>query len=150
MRKALAGTRYLAVVGVIALLAASLIAYGWGVVKMIQAVGLIFSSLGQDAGIAIALIEIVDAFLVATAMLIFGLGLYELFVGELDLPAWIQIHDLRDLKVNLGGVLVLVMAVKFVEKLAEWKDARETLFFALAIAVVSAVLIAFGVLREKS
>jgi uncharacterized membrane protein YqhA len=149
MRKILSATRYLAIVGVAALLAAALIGYGWGVVKTIQAIGLILSSLGRDVGITIALIEVVDAFLVATAVLIFGLGLYELFIGKLDLPDWIQIHDLRDLKVNLGGVLVLVMAVKFVEKLAEWKDASGTLFFALAIAVVSAILIAFGVFREK-
>ncbi len=149
MRKALASTRYVAVVGVIALLAASLVAYGWGVVKTVKAVGLILSSLGGDAAITVALIDVVDSFLVATAMLIFGLGLYELFVSELDLPAWIRFHNLHDLKVNLGGVLVLVMAVKFVEKLAEWKDARETLFFALAIAVISVILIAFGVFREK-
>jgi uncharacterized membrane protein YqhA len=94
--------------------------------------------------------EIVDAFLVATTLLIFSQGLYELFIGELGLPQWMIIHDLHDLKTRLGSMLVLVMAVKFLEKLVEWKDAIDTLYFGLAIALVSATLIAFGLLGEKS
>jgi uncharacterized membrane protein YqhA len=144
MRKFLSSTRYLAAIGVISLLILTLAAFLWGGAKMVEAIGLIISSLGKDPGIIIAVIEVVDAFLVATALLIFALGLYELFVEELAVPEWIQIHNLHDLKAKLGGVLILVMAVKFLEKLAEWKNAQETLFFALAIAVVSAVLIAFS------
>jgi uncharacterized membrane protein YqhA len=145
MKKILASARYLTLIGVLALLAAALAAFGWGLVKTVEAIGLIVSSLGGDAGIIIALVEVVDAFLVAMALLIFGLGLYELTIGDLNLPDWMLIRNLHDLKAKLGGVLVLVMAVKFLEKLVEWNDARETLFFALAIAVIAAVLIAFGV-----
>ena len=149
MNKFLASTRYLAVIGVVALLVAALAAFGWGVVLTMDAVILIAASLGQAAGITIALVEIVDAFLIATTLLLFSLGIYELVVGDLPLPEWMQIHNLHDLKSKLGGLLVLVMAVKFLEKLAEWKNGQETLFFALAIAVVGAVLIAFSVFGGK-
>jgi uncharacterized membrane protein YqhA len=149
MNKFLSLSRYLVLIGVLALLLTSLTAFFWGVAKVVEAVTLTFSTLGKDPGIIIALIGIVDAFLVATTLLIFSLGMYELFIGELGLPQWMIVHNLHDLKTRLGSMLVLVMAVKFLEKLVEWKDARETLFFGLAIAVISAVLIAFGVLREK-
>jgi len=149
MNKFLASTRYLAVIGVVALLVAALAAFGWGVVLTMDAVILIAASLGHAAGITIALVEIVDAFLIATTLLLFSLGIYELVVGDLPLPEWMQIHNLHDLKSKLGGLLVLVMAVKFLEKLAEWKNGQETLFFALAIAVVGAVLIAFSVFGGK-
>jgi uncharacterized membrane protein YqhA len=149
MGKILSSSRYLAIIAVLALLVSALAGFGWGIIKTVDAVALIITSLGEDAGIIIALIEIVDAFLVATAVLIFAFGLYELFIAELKLPDWIQIHTLHDLKAKLGGVLVLVMAVKFLEKLAEWKNAQETLFFALAIAVISATLIAFSALGGK-
>lgn len=149
MGKILSFTRYLILIAVLALVVTALAGFGWGVIKTVDAVALVLSSLGKDPGIIIALVEVVDAFLVATAVLIFGMGLYELFIGELNLPAWIQIHNLHDLKAKLGGVLVLVMAVKFLEKLAEWKNAQETLFFALAIAIISAVLIAFSVFGGK-
>jgi uncharacterized membrane protein YqhA len=149
MNKILAGTRYLAVIGVVALLVSALAAFGWGVVKTMDAVSLIVSSLGHATGITIALVEIVDAFLIATTLLIFSLGIYELVVGDLPVPDWMQIHNLHDLKSKLGGLLILVMAVKFLEKLAEWKNGQETLFFALAIAVIAAVLIAFSVFGGK-
>ena len=53
----------------------------------------------------------------AMALLLFG-HIYELLIGELSVPAWMKIHDLHDLKTRLGSILVLVMAVKFLEKLA--------------------------------
>jgi uncharacterized membrane protein YqhA len=149
MKKIFANTRYLALIGVIALLVSSLIAFGWGVVKTVEAVILVTTNLEQAAGITIALVEIVDVFLIATTLLVFSLGIYELVVGDLPLPDWMQIHNLHDLKAKLGGLLVLVMAVKFLEKLAEWQDGLETLFFALAIGVVAAVLIAFSAFGGK-
>jgi uncharacterized membrane protein YqhA len=149
MSRFLASTRYLAVLAVLALLVTTLAALGWGIAKTWETVMLIISNVGQDPGVIIAIIEVVDAFLLATAVLIFALGIYELFIGNLDLPEWIQIHNLHDLKAKLGGVLVLVMAVKFLEKLVEWKNGGETLFFALAIAAVAAVLIAFSALNGK-
>lgn len=149
MTKFLAGTRYLAVIGMIALLVSALAAFGWGVVKTVDAVSLIVTNPGHDAGITIALIEIVDVILIATTLLVFALGIYELVVADLPLPDWMQVHNLHDLKSKLGGLLVLVMAVKFLEKLAEWKNAQETLFFALAIAAISATLIAFSAFGGK-
>ena len=149
MRKILKYSRYLSLIAVIALLAAALAAFGWGITRTVEAVSRIIASLGQDASIIILLVEIVDAFLVAMALLIFSVGVYELFIGELDVPAWMKIHDLHDLKTRLGSILVLVMAVKFLEKLAEWKNAQDTLHFALAITLISAVLITFGFFREK-
>lgn len=149
MNKFLSSTRFLAIVGVFSLLVAALAAFGWGVAKTVDAVILVVSSLGRDSSIIIVLIEVVDAFLVATALLIFSLSIYELFIGELGLPQWMVVHDLHGLKTRLGSILVLVMAVKFLEKLAEWKNAQDTLFFALGIAAISAVLIAFGVFKGK-
>jgi len=148
MGKFLAGTRFLVLIGVISLLVTSLAAFGWGVVRTVNAVMQVLNP-ASDAAITVALIEVADAFLLATALLIFAFGLYELFISELKLPEWIQIHNLHDLETRLGGILVLVMSVKFLEKLAEWKNASETLFYALAIAVVAAVLIAFNVLGKK-
>jgi uncharacterized membrane protein YqhA len=149
MNKFLSSTRYIILLGVFSLLGAALAAFGWGIVKTVDAIALVITSVAKDPGITIALIEVVDAFLIATAILIFALGLFELFIADLSLPDWIQIHNLHDLKAKLGGVLVLVMAVKFLEKLAEWKNAQETLFFALAIAVISAALIAFSAFGGK-
>lgn len=149
MGRFLSSTRYLALLAVLALLVTALFAFGWGAFKTFDALTLVITTAGRDSGIIIALIEVVDAFLVAVALLIFSYGLYELFIGDLALPDWMQIHNLHDLKSKLSGVLILVLAVKFIEKLVEWKDPQGSLFFALATALVAAVLIAFSAFGGK-
>jgi uncharacterized membrane protein YqhA len=81
---------------------------------------------------------------VATVLFVFAASLYEMFIGRLDLPNWASAHSLSELKVKLGGALILVMAVTFLEHLMEWRNPQETLLFAIAIAVVAAILIALG------
>jgi uncharacterized membrane protein YqhA len=85
-----------------------------------------------------------DVFLIATALLIFAIGLYELFIGDVPMPKWLVIHDLHDLKAKLGSVIILVLAVTFLKHLVEWKDPQGTLYFGLAVTLVSASLIVFG------
>ena len=142
-------SRYLAIIGVISLLIAALAAFVWGTLKTVSATLLVIQSSGRDAGITIELIEIVDSFLIATAILIFAASLYELFIGELNLPDWMLAHNLYDLKGKLSSMIVLVMAVKFLGKLQEIKDTEALLQTGLAISVVSAVLIAFGYFGKK-
>ena len=142
-------SRYLAIIGVISLLIAALAAFVWGTLKTVSATLLVIQSSGRDAGITIELIEIVDSFLIATAILIFAASLYELFIGELNLPDWMLAHNLYDLKGKLSSMIVLVMAVKFLGKLQEIKDTEALLQTGLAISVASAVLIAFGYFGKK-
>jgi uncharacterized membrane protein YqhA len=142
-------SRYLVVIAVLACLAAALGAFGWGALKAWHAVVSLFESGGQDPLGAIKFIELMDAFLIATALLIFAIGLYELFIEEIAMPEWLAVHSLHDLKAKLASVIVLVLAVNFLSHLVEWKDARETLEFALAVSVVSVALVAFGHFGEK-
>ncbi len=149
MKAILEKSRYLAIIGVISLLIAALAAFGWGTLKTISTTLLVIQSAGRDRAITIDLIEIVDSFLIATAILIFAASLYELFIGDINLPEWMLAHNLYDLKAKLSSMIVLVMAVKFLGKLEEVKDAQELLQTGIAISVVSAVLIAFGYFGKK-
>ena len=150
MGRLLEKTKYLAFVGIISLLLASMAAFGWGAVKTFNTIMLIVTSYGKDSFIAVSLIELVDSFLIAIALLIFSVSMYELFVDKLNLPDWMLAHNLHELKAKLSSVIVLVMAVKFLEHLVEWKDPNDALFFALAVSVVAATLIAFSYFGEKN
>jgi len=142
-------SRYLAIIGVISLLIAALAAFAWGTLKTINTILLMIQSAGKDAGITIDLIEIMDSFLIATALLIFAASLYELFIGKLQLPDWMPAHNLYELKTKLSSMIVLVMVVKFLEKLLALKDAEALLQTGIATALVSAALIAFGYFGKK-
>ena len=149
MSKILASSRYLAIIGVICLLFGALAAFGWGALKTFYTIMLIMKSAGQAPAITIELIELVDAFLIAIALLIFSANLYELFIGEIALPEWMLAHNLYELKGRLSSMVVLVMGVKFLEKVLEVKDTRDLLNTGIAVALISGVLIAFGYFGEK-
>ena len=142
-------SRYLAVIGVFSLLLASFTAFAWGIIKTVSATLLVVQTLGKDSAITIELIEIIDIFLISTTILIFAASLYELFIGKLDMPEWMLAHDLYELKAKLSSMIVLVMAVKFLQKLLEIKDTQDLLRTGVAIALISAVLIAFGYFGNK-
>lgn len=149
MKTILEKSRYLAIIGVVSLLIAAVTAFAWGLIKTINTIALVVTSAGRDAAIIIEFIKIVDGFLIATAILIFAVSLYELFIGPLELPDWMLANSLHELKTKLSSMIVLVMAVKFLEKLLELKDANNLLQMAAAIALISAVLIAFGYFGMK-
>jgi uncharacterized protein (TIGR00645 family) len=142
-------SRYFALIGIIPLLVASLAAFAWGLMQTIRVVVLEFVSLGTDKALILGFLLIVDIFLIATTLLIFSISLYELFIGEIDAPEWMTAHSLNDLKGKLGSMMVLVMAIKFLEILMQGGDAQDIMWTALAVSLVSGVLIAFTYFGKK-
>ena len=53
-------------------------------------------------------------------------------------------HNLHELKAKLSGMIVLVMIVRFLEELLKGKAAQDLFYTGVAIALVSAVLVAFS------
>jgi uncharacterized membrane protein YqhA len=149
MKFILERSKYLALVGVIALLLSAVAAFVWGTLKTADTILLVFYSMGRDKAITVEFIKIVDIFLIATALFIFSVSLYELFIDKLDLPEWMLAHNLYDLKAKLSSMIVLVMGVRFLEKLLDVKDASDLLRIGIATALMSAVLIAFGYFGKK-
>lgn len=142
-------SKYLVFIAVVFALLASLAAFLWGAVKTVLVIVHLAGTRGADPRGTVELIGLMDTFLIATALFIFAVGLYELFIEDIAMPGWLIIHNLHDLKAKLGSVVVLVLAVTFLEHLVEWKDPQGMLFFGIAISLVSASLIAFGHFGEK-
>lgn len=144
MAKLIEKTRYIGLIGVVSLILASAAAFLWGVVKTFNAIFMIVTSMGKDPHIVVGLIDVVDSFLIATALFVFAVSMYELFIGNVNMPQWMLAHNLHELKEKLGGVIILVMVVQFLEHLIEWESGLETMYFAIGVAIVSAALIALG------
>ena len=60
-----------------------------------------------------AVVEYVHTFLIGTVLYITAVGLYQLFVQEIDFPAWLKVESTEELETNLIGVTVVVLAVNF-------------------------------------
>jgi uncharacterized membrane protein YqhA len=94
-------------------------------------------------------VEVVDGYLLATVMLIFSLGLYELFVSDIDeahgsraSSKILLIETLDDLKTRLSKVILMILIVKLFEHAVQMKmmNALDLLYLGGAIALVGLAL----------
>ncbi len=134
MRRFLESVRYMVVIAVFGLLIGAVITFGWGCYSVWEYARNLLDG-DQTAGLVSAL-AMIDTFLLATVILVFAVGLWELFVGDLDLPDWLEIHTLDDLKGQLADVIVLVVAIKALDKLTTAKTPIDALIYAAASGVI--------------
>lgn len=152
MHRYFASSRYLILIAVAGSFVAATTLLIYGGAEIVHAVGRLLAertvSRRVGAALALSFIEAVDLFLLATVLYIMALGLYELFVVDDDrrrvqVPAWLEIHDLDDLKDKLAAVVVVVMGVSFLGEVVTWDGERNLLYFGAGIALVIAALTYF-------
>jgi len=94
-------------------------------------------------------VEIVDGYLLATVLLIFSLGLYELFIGKIDRAEQSEsasrvllINNLDDLKSRLAKVVLMILVVRYFEHALSMSflTAVDLLLFAAGIALLGLAL----------
>ena len=142
-------SRYIAYIGVVVLFVCSLTAYLLGIYKTYKAIAAIALGEVKDDFALIALFDCLDVVLVATALLVISVSLYELFIGELKVPDWMLVRNLDELKSKLSFVVIPVMSVKFLQKLLQGQSALDTLYYGAGIALVIAALAYFNFVNEK-
>ena len=148
----ISASRYLIVVAVICIFITGMALLVYGASATYALVAHLFNG-GVNAksakALVLAAIELVDLFLLATVLFVIAIGLYELFIDDnLQLPNWLEIHTLDDLKDKLIGVVIVVLGVLFLGQAISWDGQRDLLGFGTAIALVVAALTYF--LGQKS
>jgi uncharacterized membrane protein YqhA len=94
--------------------------------------------------LAIVLISSVDSFLFAAMLLIFAMGIYELFISKIDpasrtadsRPNWLAIHSLDDLKGAVGKVILMILIVRLFEAAVKMHYDQPIHLFWLGVAVL--------------
>jgi len=150
MRKILGLTRYVVFVPAVASIIGALVLMGQGSIEMIKAV---IDSVTGKSYLKVAIVDVltaVDAILLGTVLLVIGYGLYELFVDtDLEVPAWLQVHDLDDLKSKLIGVVVAIIAVIFVGVFVDTDRADEVVSYGLGAGALVTGLAIFAYATKK-
>jgi uncharacterized membrane protein YqhA len=92
----------------------------------------------------------VDGYLFATVLIIFSMGVYELFINKIDpvdkmldsRPSWLQINSIDDLKSSLGKVILMILIVSFFEHSLNisYESVTDLLFLGIGILLISAAL----------
>ncbi len=155
--KLLWGSRYMVLVAVISSLLLSLLLFVITSVDVFALLVHIFDYIIATSDVRKVLkIELVahtvgsiDGFLLATILLIFSLGLYELFISDIDeakesdqSSKVLVINSLDDLKSKLAKVILMILVVTFFEVslLMSFDSSLDLIYFSLGILMVSLAL----------
>jgi len=145
--KILWNVRYITVLAVIlSILAAfTLIILGsWNIIEAVIFYNPLFdNSIISNNDLLFKIISAIDLFLIGIVLLIFGFGIYELFVSEIDFAnakfteSTLKIRDLDQLKNKIIKVVIIVLIVKFFEKVLKFSEnftsPMDILYFGLSI-----------------
>ena len=86
-------SRYLPIVSVFGMLIGSLAALYLGVLKTFKVIETAIFNSKESEPTLYVLFEALDCFLVATALIVVAVSLYELFIGGLEVPDWMLVKD---------------------------------------------------------
>ena len=150
MRKILGLTRYAVFVPALASMIGALLLMAQGSIAMIVVV---FDSFVSQMPLKESIVEVltaIDAILLGTVLLVIGYGLYELFVDtNIEVPSWLQINDLDDLKSKLIGVVAAIIAVVFVGVFVDSNRAEDVVAYGLGAGALLAGLALFALATKK-
>jgi uncharacterized membrane protein YqhA len=122
-----------------------------GVWEVFTSIWGIFNSSSPLKDTVVGILTAVDTLLLATVLLVIGYGLYELFVdSEVQLPPWLEIRDLDDLKNKLIGVVVAIIAVVFLGQLVDNNSSNEVFLAGAGSGALVLGLAAFTFATKKT
>jgi len=145
--KSLWSTRFIVLVAVILSIISSVTLFllgGWDIIQATVNNNPLFNqNINTNNELLFKIISSIDLFLIGIVLLIFGFGVYELFISEIDFAkgkfadSTLKINSLDQLKNKIIKVVIIVLIVKFFEKVLKLSDNFETpqdlVFFSLSI-----------------
>ena len=158
MARFLSSTRFLVIVPVAGLALAAGVFFVFGGINLIVTIAEAVTGLlqghppetsGEEIPFVIEIIEHVHTFLIGTVLYITAVGLYQLFIQEVEFHGWLKINSTEDLEMNLIGVTVVVLAVNFLS-IIYTRDPSILLEYGAGIALPIAALALFVGLRTWS
>jgi len=129
-------SRFMVLLAVLGSLVTAFILFVKGCIEVIQTVYALLPDLhnfrptsADDKGILLAAVPAIDYYLFAIVLLIFSMGLYELFISPIDphcrvdskthrlkpRPGWLHFPTIDSLKSQIGKVIMMILIVNFFE-----------------------------------
>jgi uncharacterized membrane protein YqhA len=152
------GSRFVTILAVLGTLAASVCMFIKGTLRIAGGVCQFYNDImhfqpgvtHETEEVLARFVTSVDNYLFATVLLIFSMGIYELFISEIDpasrrpdtRPDWLKIRSLDELKSSLGKVILMILIVEFFEKSMslEYGNTLDLLYLGIGIILVAGAL----------
>jgi uncharacterized membrane protein YqhA len=151
MKRILGLTRYVVFVPAITSIIGAVLLMAQGSLEILQVV---VNALTNEFGLKETIVEVltaVDAILLGTVLLVIGYGLYELFIDtEIEVPLWLRVEDLDDLKSKLIGVVVAILAVVFVGVFVDSNRSDDVISYGVGAGALVVGLAIFAFATKKT
>ena len=148
--KILWSTRYAVILAVVFSVLGSVALFVLGSYEIMQTLfvnlpPLIMGETHDHSELLYKLITAIDLYLIGVVLLIFGFGIYELFISKIDIArrdeavTILEIENLEELKNKIIKVIIMVLIVSFFERVLkmEFETPIEMLYFAISIFSLS-------------
>lgn len=147
-------TRYVVLIVVAAVLLVSVSLFLLGSIDAISAVvrawrGLYHTGHTGGTELVIEFLSVIGVMLRAVVFYIIGVGLYSLFIAPLNLTAALGVETLSDLESKVISVVIVILAVKFLQEFIKWGNPVETMQYGLTMAAVIAALVLFQMVGQR-
>lgn len=111
----------------------------------------VFQGEVSSTALTVRFLEIVTIMLKAVFFYLIGVGLYSLFIAPLNLTVALGVETLSDLEAKIISVVVVILAVTFMDRYIREHGAPELMWSAgaMAIAIVALVLFQWQVHRAS-
>jgi uncharacterized membrane protein YqhA len=144
------------VVVVVAVIAVMLAAFSLFVLGAWLAVTIIWGAWAEvfrghvdSADLIVRFLEIVTVMLKAVFFYLIGVGFYSLFISPLNVTVALGVETLNDLETKIISVIIVIMAVDFLEEFIAFESPVAVLQGAGALALAVGALVLFKVLTNR-
>jgi len=139
-------SRVLVIIAIIGMMITSILVIITGFAELFRILSFLLNDgiFSGEAGkfLSVNVTEMIDLYLIGLVLIIFALGLYQLFIdSEIELPEWLDTPSFDVLKARLLVVIVVVLAVMF---LGYASTASDGIMIAGLGIGISLVIIAIG------
>ena len=142
-------TRYIVIFSVVSSVVASIVLFLVGSYEIAET---IFKQIGNllrhqpyHQELLVGIIQGIDLYLISVVLMIFGFGIYELFISKIDIARQniditiLEIENLDELKQKIIKVIIMVLIVNFFERILKmpYGTPEDLLWFALSVLALS-------------
>ena len=151
MKRILGYTRYAVVVPALASIVGALLLMAQGSISMINVA---IDAVQDKSHLKDSIVDVltaIDAILLGTVLLVIGYGLYELFIdADIEVPQWLRVNNLDDLKSKLIGVVVAIIAVVYVGVFVDSNRSSDVISYGVGAGAIVAGLAIFAFATRKN
>ncbi len=151
MKRILGLARFAVVVPAIASIIGALLLMAQGSISMIN---IVFEVITEGLSLKDSIVDVltaIDAILLGTVLLVIGYGLYELFIdADIEVPQWLRVNNLDDLKSKLIGVVVAIIAVVYVGVFVDSNRSSDVISYGVGAGALVAGLAIFAFATRKN